>query len=289
MFTIITLVKSLNLNRQWPSVRLNALAVSGTGQARSLEALSHILTQQVLLHLMTHIFFYGWDFLPNTTRLANRTQADPSQLYYATVSAADSLFPAAEGGDLSRKGRAGGPTCQQRNLTAEHCCSLTGAQQSDAYELKGNTLVLVFIRRLQRGKIKMGGNISQKKGSRRSSSRSHGKSVMWVRTLTCLILILQWIIKKDIYRHLVLIIDLKLVMYVVPTVSVAPTKLAFFFHLVREWPLSTHLHTHANIHTPSEWSHSYRWTVKYVCTLALHKCVHVCFWANSDNKTGNEP
>lgn len=58
MFTIITLVESLNLNRQWPSVRLNALAVSGTGQARSLKALSHILTQQVLLHLMTHIFFF---------------------------------------------------------------------------------------------------------------------------------------------------------------------------------------------------------------------------------------
>ena len=83
-----------------------------------------------------------------------------------------------------------------RNLTSEYCCSLTGAQQSDAYELKGNTLVEMFIRWLQRGKIKMGGNISQKKGSRRASSRSHGNSVMWVRTLTCLILILQWIIKK---------------------------------------------------------------------------------------------
>lgn len=58
--------------------------------------------------------------------------------------------------------------------------------------------------------------------------------------------------KKDIYRHLVLIIDLKLVMYVVQTVSVTLTKLAFFFHLVQVWPLSTHLHTHANIHTPSE-------------------------------------
>lgn len=143
----------------------------------------------------------------------------------------------------------------------------------------------------------MGANVSQKKSSRQGSSRTHTKSVTWVKSLTCLMLILIFHCTST-YCRSVSFSDLKLVLQlnkwrlvtslrnfyiacssaaliisnkaaVMRTLNTSlhyillgcklqywACSLTYILFPVSETGLcsSVHLHTHANIHTPSKWT-----------------------------------
>ena len=145
------------------------------------KALSNILTERIPTYLVTHIFLWGWDVFTQLNR-AQKTQVDPSQFDYTTaVSASECLLSGGkvEGGDLRREEQEDPPVSREErwqhwSAATQECrivCTLAKGIHQFAYpSTKG---------------ITMGGTISQKKGSRRASSRSHTSSVMWVKFLTC--------------------------------------------------------------------------------------------------------
>lgn len=167
-------MNSLRLKEQWPSVPLNALAASGTGQARSLkspEPHPHPRLNSHFISWLTSV--YSWNFLPNTTRHKGHEPIPPNfmtlqyqllnvYLQYCTIKLREETW--------------GGEDPPVKTEEEE------GRQQSRAatdWTVSEESMPTNW------GKLKMGGNISQKKGSRRASTRSHANSVMWVKSLTC--------------------------------------------------------------------------------------------------------
>lgn len=151
-----------------------------TGQARSLESLKQHLhrTNSHLSRDSPHLSM-AETFYP----IEPGTQVDRSQFDYTTaVSASECLLSGGkvEGGDLRREEQEDPPVSRQEerwrpwSAATQECrlvCTLAKRIHQFAYpSTKG---------------ITMGGTISQKKGSRRASSRSHTSSVMWVKFLTC--------------------------------------------------------------------------------------------------------